>query len=51
MAFVLSILYFLTYYLTPPVLFGALAQYRVELILAAIIIISSLNHLPTNQTP
>lgn len=42
MGFVLSILYFLTYYLTPTVIFGALAQYRIELILAAIIILVSI---------
>jgi hypothetical protein len=37
MGFVLSILYFVTSYLTPPVLFGPLAVARVELILAIII--------------
>ena len=38
MGFFLSVLYFVTDYLTPPVLFGQLAQYRVELILAALIL-------------
>jgi hypothetical protein len=42
MAFVLSILYFLTYYITPTVLFGVIAEYRIELILAAVIILASL---------
>src|ERR1700760_2189715 len=41
MGFVLSILYFLTYYLTPTVLFGSLAEYRIELILAAVIAVVS----------
>jgi O-antigen ligase len=42
MGFVLSILYFVTYYLTPTVLFGPLAVARVELILAALIFLISL---------
>jgi hypothetical protein len=42
MGFVLSILYFLTYYVTPTIMFGSLAEYRIELILAAIIAIVSL---------
>ena len=42
MGFVLSILYFATSYLTPGVVFGPLAQYRVELILAALIFFVSL---------
>ncbi|HZQ43890.1 MAG TPA: O-antigen ligase family protein [Acidobacteriaceae bacterium] len=42
MGFLLSILYFLTYYLTPRVMFGPLAEYRVELILAIILIVVSL---------
>lgn len=37
MGFVLSILYFLASYLTPQVMFGSLAEYRIELILAAVI--------------
>jgi hypothetical protein len=41
MGFVLSILYFLTYYLTPTVLFGSLAEYRIELILAGVIAVVS----------
>jgi|HubBroStandDraft_1064217.scaffolds.fasta_scaffold15473_2 hypothetical protein len=42
MGFVLSILYFLTYYLTPTVMFGSLAEYRIELILAGVIFIVSI---------
>lgn len=41
MGFVLSIFYLLTYYLTPTVIFGSLADYRIELILAAVIIFVS----------
>ena len=41
MGFVLSVLYFLTYYLTPTVMFGAIAQYRIELILALLLILVS----------
>jgi len=42
MGFVLSSLYFVTYYLTPPVLFGRLAEARIELILAALVCLVSL---------
>jgi hypothetical protein len=42
MGFVLSILYFVTYYLTPTTLFGPLAEYRIELILAVLVIVVSL---------
>jgi hypothetical protein len=42
MGFVLSILYFVTSYLTPPVLFGPLAVYRVEFILAILLLIISI---------
>ncbi len=42
MVFVLSILYFVTSYLTPPTLFGPLAAYRIELILAVLILLVSL---------
>src|ERR1700679_597761 len=42
MAFALSILYFITYYLTPATVFGPLAAYRIELILAALIFLISL---------
>jgi len=42
MGFVLSILYFVTSYLTPPVLFGPLAVYRIELILAIAIFVISI---------
>jgi len=37
MGFVLSILYFVIYYLTPVTLFGPLAEFRIELILAALV--------------
>jgi O-antigen ligase len=42
MGFVLSVLYFVTYYLTAPVLFGPLGVYRIELILAILILVASL---------
>jgi hypothetical protein len=42
MGFVLSMLYFVTYYLTPELIFGPLAAYRVELILAVLITFISL---------
>jgi hypothetical protein len=42
MGFVLSILYFVTYYLTPPVLFGPLAAARVEMVIAVLICLISL---------
>jgi hypothetical protein len=42
MGFVLSILYFVTSYLTPGTLFGPLAAYRIELILAILILFVSL---------
>jgi O-antigen ligase len=42
MGFVLSILYFITYYLTPSVVFGPLAVFRIELILAGLIFCASL---------
>jgi hypothetical protein len=42
MGFVLSILYFVTNYLTPPVLFGPLAVARIELIIAALLFFVSL---------
>lgn len=42
MGFVLSILYFITNYLTPTTIFGSLANYRVELILAVLIFLVSL---------
>jgi hypothetical protein len=45
MGFVLSILYFVTSYLTPPVLFGPFAEARVELILALLILLVSLPRL------
>ncbi len=45
MGFVLSVLYFVVNYLTPPVLFGPLAVARVELILALLILFVSLPRL------
>jgi O-antigen ligase len=42
MGFVLSILYFVTYYLTPVTLFGPLAVIHIELILAALLLLISL---------
>jgi len=42
MGFVLTVLYFVTYYLTPEVVFGPLAAFRVQLILAALITVVSL---------
>lgn len=42
MGFVLSILYFVTYYLTPDALFGPLAAYRVELIIAVLLFFVSI---------
>ena len=42
MGFVLSILYFATNYLTSATLFGPLAAYRIELILAGLVLIVSL---------
>jgi hypothetical protein len=42
MGFALSVLYFVTYYLTPAILFGPLAPYRIELILAVLILFVSL---------
>jgi hypothetical protein len=46
MSIILSILYLLTNYLTPPVLFGPLAAIRVELILAILLFFLSLPKLP-----
>lgn len=45
MGFVLSIVYFVTYYLTPGVVFGPLAQYRVQLILAVLLLFVSVGKL------
>jgi hypothetical protein len=42
MGFLLSILYFVTYYLAPSTIFGQLAEYRVELILAVLVFLFSL---------
>ena len=45
MGFALSVLYFVTYYLTAPILFGQLAGFRIELILAILIFFVSLTKL------
>ena len=45
MGFVLTILYLVTNYLTPVTLFGPLAEYRIELILAVLIVLVSLPRL------
>lgn len=45
MGFALSILYLLIYYLSPPVLFGPLAPYRIELILALLLVVVSIPQL------
>ena len=42
MGFVLSVLYFVTYYLTPTTMFGPLAPFRIELILAVLVFLVSL---------
>src|ERR1035437_9824108 len=42
MGFILSILYFVTYYLTPTTIFGPLAEFRIELILATLLLFVSL---------
>lgn len=42
MAFVLSVFYFVVAYLTPVTVFGQAAQYRLELILAAVILLVSI---------
>jgi O-antigen ligase len=42
MGFVLSLLYLLTNYLSPPTVFGPLAAFHVELILAALVLLISL---------
>jgi hypothetical protein len=41
MGFVLSVFYFVTYYLTPTTLFGPLAPFRIELILAVLVLFVS----------
>ncbi|MHB1674814.1 MAG: O-antigen ligase family protein [Acidobacteriaceae bacterium] len=45
MGFLLSILYLVTYYLTPATIFGSLAVYRIELILALLVAFVSLSAL------
>ena len=42
MGFFLSILYLVTYYLTPVAIFGSLADYRIELIIAVVVLFVSL---------
>lgn len=46
MGFVLSILYFVTCYLTPEVVFGPLARFRIELIIAVLVFFASIGKLP-----
>ncbi|MGC9223213.1 MAG: O-antigen ligase family protein [Terracidiphilus sp.] len=45
MGFVLSLLYLVVSYLTPPTVFGSLAQYRIELVLAVLILLVSIPRL------
>ena len=45
MGFVLSLLYLVVSYLTPPAVFGSLAQYRIELVLAVLILLVSIPQL------
>lgn len=45
MGFVLSLLYLVIYYLTPTTVFGQLAVYRIELIVAVLVMIASLPRL------
>ena len=42
MGFFLSILYFVTYYLTPTTIFGPLAQFRIQLIFALLVTVVSI---------
>ena len=42
MGFVLSVLYLVTYYLTPTAIFGPFAPFRIELILAVLVFLVSL---------
>ena len=42
MGFILSILYFVVSYLTPATIFGSFAQYRIELILAILLLLVSM---------
>jgi len=42
MGFALTLLYFITYYLSPPTVFGPLADYNVEVIIAALALLVSL---------
>lgn len=50
MGFFLSILYFVTYYLTPHALFGPLAAFRIELILPLLILSVSIPALTKSST-
>jgi hypothetical protein len=45
MGFILSLIYLATYYFTPATVFGSLAEYRIELILAALVLLVSLPRL------
>jgi O-antigen ligase len=51
MGFLLSILYLITYYLTPITVFGSLTEYRVELILAVLVAMVSLPALMKSFVP
>src|ERR1700761_4376259 len=42
MGFALSVLYFVTYYVTPAVIFGPLAAFHVQVILAVLVVLASL---------
>ena len=48
MGFVLSVLYFVTYYLTPATLFGPFAAFHIELILA--VLVTSVSLLPLTRS-
>src|SRR5580704_6063689 len=48
MGLAISIVYFVTYYLTPTTLFGPLAYFRVELAIAALVLLVSLPTLGTS---
>jgi len=50
MGFVLTLFYVLAYYLTPSVLFGPLAQFRLQLILGLVILLFSLPRLARSFT-
>lgn len=49
MGFVLSLIYLFTYYLTPATVFGPLAAYRIQLILAGLVVLVSFPRLLQSQ--